>query len=120
LDDRVMRKIIKENPENLGKFLNVCAEWTKNHIRRSFPPVSPSPAGGPPGVDTGALRESIDWTPTAKLERAIHDGVEYGVYQEYGVDANNLPPRPFMAPAMAALKAAVPELAKRFEFINES
>lgn len=92
-----LQKVIRENPQKIGAGLDATAHQMTVEIQLSFPPQSPSPAGGPPGVDTNHLRPSIRWEPDGKYSRIIEDGVEYGVYQEFGTD-HSLPPRPFMTP----------------------
>lgn len=99
-DLRGLQKVIRENPQRASDGLDAAAQQMVNEIQLSFPPESPAPPGGPPGVDTNHLRPSIRWKPAGKLTRTIEDGVEYGVYQEYGTD-RGLEPRPFMTPAFA-------------------
>jgi hypothetical protein len=54
-------------------------------------------------VDTGALRASIETEmASGSLEANVHDGVFYGVFQEYGFHSRAgrwVPPQPFMTPA---------------------
>lgn len=96
IDKRVMLRLIKTTPQNLKVFMDSVAEEIKTDVRVSFPAVSPSPAGGPPGIDTTALLQSINIEPVSEFGRAIHDGVLYGVVHEMGI--GNHPPRPFMTP----------------------
>src|SRR5208283_4471644 len=54
-------------------------------------------------VDTGALRESIDWIIIydeggGRHELKITVGEFYGIYQEFGT--RNIPPHPFIRPAL--------------------
>lgn len=55
-------------------------------------------------VDTGALRASIHVAKDGKLSRIIGDGVEYGVYQEFGT--SRMPGRPWLGPAMESQRDA--------------
>jgi HK97 gp10 family phage protein len=54
-------------------------------------------------VDTGALRDSIDYIilhneGQGRSELRIMIGVSYGIYQEFGT--RNIPPHPFIRPAL--------------------
>jgi hypothetical protein len=91
LDTVKLDGLIASLPAQLDAYLRGVAEEMVSDIKLSFP-ASPSPEGGPPGVDTGTLRASIRWTKVDKLTYWIHDGVEYGIYQEYIYN------RPFIAP----------------------
>src|SRR5512146_2562669 len=51
-------------------------------------------------VDTGALRASIHVSQERPLQRTIGDGVEYGIYQEFGT--RHMPAHPFLLPALEA------------------
>ena len=44
-------------------------------------------------VKTGALRRSLDWEKQGLFNAAIHDGVFYGRYQEFGT--STIQPRRF-------------------------
>jgi hypothetical protein len=87
---------MREYPGKVNTWLDGFAENMVTEIKLSFG-TSPSPPGGPPGVDTGALRASITWENTGPFERTISDGVEYGVELEDGTERNG-GPRPFMRP----------------------
>jgi HK97 gp10 family phage protein len=50
-------------------------------------------------VDTGALRDSLHYTMTGPTEATAGDGVEYGIYQEFGTV--HMPAQPFLVPATA-------------------
>ena len=53
-------------------------------------------------TDTRVLRGLIrdcDGKPT----RILHDGVDYGIYQEFGT-SRGVPPHPFMTPALEAVR----------------
>ena len=91
-------RLLQAVPERVERFLDWEAESIVTDIKLSFV-ASPSPEGGPPGVDTGALRASITWEKTGNFERTVSDGVEYGIWLEDGVEQNNLGARPWMAPA---------------------
>lgn len=54
-------------------------------------------------LDTGALRSSIMAEAKARLLWWVHDGVEYGIYQEYGT--YKIAAHPFMFPAVEKSRA---------------
>lgn len=54
-------------------------------------------------VDTGALRSSIMAEQVGELAWQIHDGVEYGIFQELGT--SRMAAQPFMVPAVEAERA---------------
>lgn len=96
VDTKIMQKIARNTPERIGEFLDAMAEEIVTDIKLSFPTDGPSAPGDPPAIDSTALQASIDWEPTGKFSRAVHDGVLYGVVHEMG-DKNH-EPRPFMTP----------------------
>ena len=54
-------------------------------------------------VDTGALRNSIQADEhNGPLEWWVHDGVEYGIYQELGT--SRMAAQPFMKPAVESVR----------------
>jgi len=63
-------------------------------------PHVPSAPGEPPHVDTGALRASIHVEKPKTLARDIMDGVEYGVYLEFGTSSPRMAARPWLTPAV--------------------
>jgi hypothetical protein len=93
-DTSVLKRLIRETPERVDAVLRGIATEIVSDIVVSFP-ASPSPEGGPPGVDTGTLRASIRWTPEGN-KIYVHDGVEYGVHLEMGTE--RMGARPFVAP----------------------
>lgn len=87
--------ILRQSPQQVEDFLDMAAEEIVGDIVLSFG-TSPSDPGDPPGVDTGALRASMEWSRENSRTRVIHDGVEYGVYLEEGTSV--IAPRPFVGP----------------------
>lgn len=106
VDTTRLMQVIRDLPGGLEQYLDEEAEETVTDIKLAFPATSPSPVGGPPGVDTATLRDSIRWEPTGRLERTVMDQVEYGVYQEFGTD-RGLPARPWMGPAFERLRKRI-------------
>lgn len=96
LDVSGFDRILREEPQRVEQWLDGFTEDLNTRIVLSFG-TSPSAPGQPPGVDTGALRASMYWERTGRLERTIGDGVEYGVWLEDGSD--HVAARPFMRPA---------------------
>lgn len=106
LNTKGLDRLIREEPQKVELWLDGFTVDLLSRIVLSFG-TSPSAPGGPPGVDTGALRASMHWDKTGPLERTISDGVEYGLYQE---DVYN---RPFMAPAFKDAQKRFAEDAKQ-------
>lgn len=94
-DRRKLQQLIRETPDRADELVRAVATEMVGDIVTSFG-TSPAPAGSPPGVDTGDLRASIRFEPDGKMRALIHDGVEYGVYQELGTET--VAARPFMNP----------------------
>jgi hypothetical protein len=95
LDDRKLRKLIRDLPKQGDKFLRSKAQEIVDDIKLSFG-TSPSSPGEPPGVDTGALRASMRFSKIRQLHYRVSDGVDYGIYLEVGT--STIAPRPFVAP----------------------
>lgn len=53
--------------------------------------------------DNRTLRELIR-DCGGKPTRILHDGVDYGIYQEFGT-SRGVPPHPFMTPALEAVRS---------------
>lgn len=131
VDDTVLRKLISSTPEHIKAFMDAQAEDMKNDIILSFG-ESPSPPGFPPGVDTGTLRDSIDWESDGTTKRYIYDGVWYGAYLEFGTERaiaegfegfneegrGGMAPRPFMGPAFERKRRNIGEQAQRFGLVK--
>ena len=97
----IERKCGMKADEVIGKIAQDCERYIKEHFSTS----SPSPAGSPPGVDTGALKNSILAEP-GDDGWMLHDGVEYGVWLEYGTE--NMAARPWMLPGVEAVTNNLP------------
>lgn len=67
---------------------------------------SPAPEGEAPGVDTGALSNSIHAAKISDGVWAVRDGVEYGIYHEIGTV--NIAARPWMVPAVERVRGQWP------------
>jgi hypothetical protein len=104
-------ELAQKSPALADRMIEALAREGERYIKQSFG-TSPSAAGDPPGVDTGALRSSIHVEDRGKMARAIADGVEYGVHLEYGT--TKMAARPFMAPAAQWLESQVEKTFKGF------
>jgi HK97 gp10 family phage protein len=96
VDTEIMKQIRQNTPQNLERFLDGEAESIVTDVKLSFG-TSPSSPGEPPGVDTGNLRNNIDWNQHGALVRWINANTEYAEYLEHGTE--HIIERPFMGPA---------------------
>ena len=121
VDTSIMDRVIRETPGQVDALLDSLAETLKNDIVLSFG-TSPSSPGDPPGVDTGTLRASIGWKSEGDRRRVVHDGVEYGVYLEYGTESETggvkMAPRPFMGPAFERMRVKLADYVRDFGVIK--
>lgn len=101
-DRRKLHALIRNTPQKADELLRAVAEEMVGDIKLSFG-TSPSAPGDPPGVDTGALRASMGWSPDGKLRILIHDGVVYGIWLEMGT--SKMAARPFITPQFEEWRA---------------
>ena len=87
--------IIRMTPEKADRMLAGAAVEITSDIILSFG-TSPSPPGGPPGVDTGNLRASMTWESEGKLRKVVYTSAEYAPYLEFGTE--RMAARPFFSP----------------------
>lgn len=95
IDKTKLEQLTREVPSRAGDFLYILAAKSETHIKMSMNPQSPSPEGQTPGIDTGALVNSIQAEKISDTESILHDGVDYGVHLEYGTV--KMRARPFFA-----------------------
>jgi HK97 gp10 family phage protein len=105
------QQLAKEAPQAADRAIEAMAREGERYIKQSFG-TSPSSPGDTPGVDTGALRSSINVQQRGRMVRAIADGVEYGVMLEFGT--SRMGARPFMAPAAMWLNGQTERIFKDF------
>jgi HK97 gp10 family phage protein len=105
------QQLAKEAPQAADRAIEAMAREGERYIKQSFG-TSPSSPGDTPGVDTGALRSSINVQQRGRMVRAIADGVEYGVMLEFGT--SRMGARPFMAPAAMWLNNQTERIFKDF------
>lgn len=77
-----------------------------------------SSPGEAPGIDTGALSNSIRADKIRNSVWAVRDGVEYGAALEWGVVSKGLAARPWMVPAVERVKEQWPGVFR--EIIEEN
>src|SRR5512145_2652132 len=108
LDTTVPDRMIPLIPGKIDSFLRYEATEIVNDVKRAINEISMgetvvryspkrtvtvSREGDAPNTDTGALINSIKWTPVGQFAIWVHDGVLYGLPLEQVYN------RPFMAPA---------------------
>lgn len=86
LDTAKLDKIILTFPAESEEVVKAGAMAVKGYAASAAP------------VDTGALKASIDAQPRGALLWHVADGVEYGIYQEFGT--YRMAAHPFMIPAV--------------------
>lgn len=115
VDMRKLEQIMRDLPGSANDVIQKVAQDTEADIKNSFSTSSPSSPGNPPGVDTGALKNSIVAEPDGDAW-VVHDGVEYGVWLEYGTEmgdgSTRMAPRPFFLPAVERARQRMPGLLK--------
>ena len=118
--------LTKKLHKGMVRNMNAAANKVKNNIVMSFIGTgdtnsisggggAPAPAGGPPGVQTGHLKGSINFevkqrgplkiTGTVGTGIGNADSTGYAVYLEYGT--MNMPARPFLRPRLTKDKAMI-------------
>lgn len=109
IDTLLMRTIRKALPDKLNEILRQGGEQMVNEMKLSMgssPPGETYVRGGvshvasvpgePPNPDSGSLLGSIRGNPSGHLRYRIEDGVEHGLYMEFGTET--VEPRPWMNP----------------------
>jgi phage gpG-like protein len=114
----ITTKVVAATPEGLAKAAHLLEGAIKIELSRtSHPPgtPTPSPPGSPPSLVTGTLRRSIQvegpaQTGPGRWTANVGTGLVYSRIQELGGTAGRgayLPPRPYMAPGLAAALPAM-------------
>lgn len=86
LDTRELDRIIRDAPVKAEKAL-AAAAFQVQAVAQTLAPV-----------DTGALKNSIGTERKSRFTYWVADGVEYGIYQEFGT--SRMAAQPFMVPAV--------------------
>lgn len=119
----ISARVQAATPDGLARAGHHLEALVKMELSRtSHPPgtPTPSPPGSPPSLISGALRRSIQVEgpqPTGPGRWTVHvgTGLVYSRIQELGGTAGRgayLPPRPYMAPGLAA---AIPGMQRFME-----
>ena len=116
IDRRKLDALIREAPQQADDLLAGAAQSMLGEIVTSFGTGSQgrqysrgqrfhtaSAPGSPPAVDYGALRGSMRVERMRLLEYKIRDGVEYGIFLEYGT--TRMAARPFVLPVVERWRA---------------
>lgn len=98
--DRLQRNV----PEKVDALLQTLALTCEADIKDSFSTTSPSPAGDPPGIDTGNLKNNIV-TQDEPGGYAVYSNADYSAHLEYGTV--NMAARPYMLPGFERTVALV-------------
>ena len=85
LDTARLDQIAKDLDKNRDQVLGMLAYQVEGIAKMLAP------------VDTGALRNSLQTEQQKPGTWWVHDGVEYGIYQEFGT--HKMAAHPFMVPA---------------------
>lgn len=104
-DKRALQQLEREAPGRADAAMRRIAFRLEAVIKNSFG-TSPSAPGQTPGVDTGALKNSIHMEQVRRGVYRVSDGVEYGVMLEYGT--RHMAARPWMAPALREIVKEIP------------
>jgi len=104
MDLSKLDRLIANAPDGVDEVTNILAYRILGLVQASFG-VSPAPPGGPPGVDTGALRASMHVTKQGWAHRVVADGVDYGFSLEFGIERRGV--WPFMNPVFEQVKPEV-------------
>jgi HK97 gp10 family phage protein len=104
IDKSKLEALIRTAPKQAALAIKAMAFDGERDVKQSFG-TSPSAAGSPPGVDTGALRASIRTEKLGDYSYQIVTGVEYAIYLEMG--SSKMSARPFMGPMAMRLQKAV-------------
>jgi hypothetical protein len=103
-----MAKLLEIERNMPGRVETMMAELAFTCVGEAvdnFSTTSPSPAGEPPGIDTGTLKNAVNAQPAGPMAWEVNDGTDYGVHQEYGT--RKMPARPWMLPAFERAVATI-------------
>ncbi len=104
INDAKLQNLIRTSPGKAANLVDAMALDGLGYVVRSFT-VSPSAPGDPPGVVTGALKNSIHVESLGPFKKAIQTSVDYAIHLEFGTE--HIAPRPFFGPMAAYLQRNV-------------
>lgn len=93
---------IKVDTSRLDAIRKACPERAEAIVEKAARNIERRAKDNAP-VDTGALKGSIHVEPAGQFSRTIGDGVEYGIFQEYG--SAYMGAQPWLIPAVEAERA---------------
>jgi HK97 gp10 family phage protein len=101
LDMRKLEKLAHNHNADVNRVLGVLAVELEGDIKDKFSRQSPSPVGGPPGIDTGNLKNSIRAEQASAKVWVVAAYTDYAAYLEYGT--GKMGARPYFRPAVKRL-----------------
>lgn len=120
-----LRKLAKATPRDADNAIEALAREGERYAKMEMNTSPPgrvyvrdsgthvaSQPGHPPNIDTGTLVNSISVEPRGQMQRAVVDGVEYGVFLEFGT--RRMGARPFMGPMAVWLEGEVSRVFDEF------
>lgn len=111
--DAKLQQVISASPRQAADLVEATARAGQAYVMDSFGSEgSPAPEGAPPGIDTGALKNSITVDPRGQFTRAIVAGTDYAPHLEFGT--SKMGGRPFMLPMAVWLESQIEDLWKDF------
>lgn len=108
LDTRKLDAISASLGVNTDQALASIALQVEGEAKTRAPRDPKRPPMDPSQPTTGALRSSIKTTKKRRGLYWVHDGVEYGIYQEFGT--YKMRARPFMVPAVEAVRRYIDKM----------
>lgn len=105
LDTAKLDALIRAMPDRAGKIVKTGAFAVQGEAATRAP------------YDTGALQNTIKADEVDNLHWEVHDGVEYGIYQELGFRhyrSGAFIQNPFMVPAVEAVRPQYSAMWKEF------
>lgn len=93
LDTKRLDEIIRKLGTNADHAVNTIARQVEAYAKIFAP------------VDTGALRNSLHTEREEEMVYFVGDGVEYGIYQEFGT--YKMAAHPFMIPALEKVSGQI-------------
>jgi hypothetical protein len=108
LDTRELDRIRRQSPTKAAAVVQQIAQDVEREVKTNWSPDSPSPEGGPPGVDTSTLTNSVaaDQLAGNMLVWIVQIGASYGADLEFGTA--RMAARPFFVPAIERGAARLP------------
>lgn len=111
IDKDKLTNLIRTSPGKASNLVNAMGLDGQAYAVRSFT-VSVSSEGDPPGVVTGALKNSIHVEKLGDFQVAIVAGTDYAVHLEFGTE--KMAARPFFGPMAAYLQRHVMDYWRTF------